>query len=83
MDNLSGILAFVRAAEALLPPPPAVAIRDPSTAAAAEPETPPTARSVPPDPRVGAVFLGGDSLHACSAGVLDSANGDLILTDTH
>ncbi|MGY4651928.1 trypsin-like serine peptidase [Mycobacterium sp. URHB0021] len=62
---------------------PAVAIRDPSTAAAAEPEAPPTARSVPADPRVGAVFIGGDSLHACSAGVLDSANGDLILTAAH
>src|SRR4051812_33450191 len=62
---------------------PEVAIRDPSTAAAAEPETPPTARSVPADPRVGAVFLGGDSLHACSGGVLDSANGDLILTAAH
>ena len=32
----------------------------------------PTARPVPPDPAVGAVFLGGGWLHTCSAAVLDS-----------
>jgi hypothetical protein len=47
------------------------------------PKTPPTAQPVPPDPRVGAVFLGGGSLHTCTAGVLDSASGDLILTAAH
>lgn len=35
------------------------------------------------DARVGAVFLGGQSLHACSGSVLDSATGDLILTAAH
>ncbi|HEX4586635.1 MAG TPA: trypsin-like serine protease [Mycobacterium sp.] len=43
----------------------------------------PTAAPVPPDPRVGAVFLGAGSLHTCSGGVLDSAAGDLILTAAH
>ena len=42
-----------------------------------------TAKPVPPDPRVGAVFLGGGLLHTCTGGVLDSAAGDLILTAAH
>jgi Trypsin len=52
-------------------------------AAAVAPKTPPTAAPVPPDPRVGAVFLGSGSLHTCSGGVLDSAGGDLIITAAH
>ena len=47
------------------------------------PRTPPTARPVPPDPRVGAVFLGEGSLHTCTGAVLHSAAGDLILTAAH
>ena len=54
---------------------------------AATPGTPgavaPTARPVPPDPAVGAVFVGGGWLHSCSAAVLDSRGGDLILTAAH
>jgi hypothetical protein len=45
--------------------------------------TGPTATSVAPDPRVGAVFLGGGSMHTCTGGVLDSTAGDLILTAAH
>lgn len=44
------------------------------------------AAPVAPDPRVGAVFLGGGtagSVHTCSAAVLDSSTGDLILTAAH
>ncbi|WP_019969316.1 trypsin-like peptidase domain-containing protein [Mycobacterium sp. 141] len=44
------------------------------------------AAPVAPDPRVGAVFPGGgaaDSVHTCSAAVLDSSTGDLILTAAH
>jgi hypothetical protein len=52
-------------------------------AAIVTPKTPPTAAPVPPDPRVGAVFLGGGTLHTCSGGVLDSAGGDLIVTAAH
>ena len=52
-------------------------------AATVTPKTPPTAAPVPPDPRVGAVFLGGGALHTCTGGVLDSAGGDLILTAAH
>jgi len=46
-------------------------------------KAPPTAQPMPPDPRVGAVFLGGGDLHTCTGGVLDSAAGDLILTAAH
>jgi hypothetical protein len=52
-----------------------------ATSAAAE--TSSTARPMLPDSRVGAVFLGGGSMHTCSGAVLDSAGGDLILTAAH
>jgi hypothetical protein len=32
---------------------------------------------------VGAVFLGSDTLHTCTGGVLDSPTGDLIITAAH
>jgi hypothetical protein len=38
---------------------------------------------VDPDPRVGAVFFGGSDLHGCTAAVLHSAGGDLVLTAAH
>jgi len=38
---------------------------------------------VEPDPRVGAVFLGAGATHTCTAAVLDSPGGDLILTAAH
>lgn len=41
------------------------------------------AAAITPDPRVGAVFVGGQSLHVCSGSVLDTAKGDLILTAAH
>jgi len=52
-------------------------------AATVTPKMPPTAQPVPPDPRVGAVFLGAGSLHTCTGAVLHSATGDLILTAAH
>lgn len=42
-----------------------------------------TAAPVPPNSRVGALFLGAGDLHTCTAGILDSAGGDLILTAAH
>ena len=42
-----------------------------------------SATPVPPDARVGALFLGAAELHTCTAGVLDSRGGDLILTAAH
>jgi len=42
-----------------------------------------SAQPVAPDPRVGAVFLGGSSLHTCTGGVLDSPGGNLIITAAH
>jgi hypothetical protein len=44
-------------------------------------QKPPTAPNV--DPRVGAVFIGDKSLHACTASVLDSPSGELIITAAH
>ncbi len=41
------------------------------------------AAPVDPDPRVGAIFMGGGDLHACTASVLHSAHGDLVLTAAH
>lgn len=45
--------------------------------------TVPSAIDVDPDPRIGAIFLGGDEFHTCSASVLASTTGDLILTAAH
>jgi hypothetical protein len=42
-----------------------------------------TAPGPRPDPRVGAVFLGSDSVHTCSGAVLDSLAGNLIITAAH
>ncbi|MCW2514521.1 MAG: Trypsin [Mycobacterium sp.] len=50
----------------------------------AETESPTvTAGPVDPDPRIGAIFLGGQSLHTCTGSVLHSTTGDLILTAAH
>jgi hypothetical protein len=38
---------------------------------------------VAPDPRVGAIFFGDSDLHGCTAAVLHSAGGDLVLTAAH
>src|SRR5689334_5545873 len=43
----------------------------------------PEAVPVAPDRRIGALFVGGGDLHACTAAVLDSPAGDLILTAAH
>lgn len=43
----------------------------------------PTTRPAEPDPVLGAVFAGGGPLHTCSATVLKSAAGNLILTAAH
>lgn len=42
-----------------------------------------TATAVDPDLRIGAIFLGGDTWHTCSASVLDTPSRDLILTAAH
>ncbi|HXY65586.1 MAG TPA: serine protease [Mycobacterium sp.] len=41
------------------------------------------AAPVNPDPRVGAIFLGGSDLHTCTGSVLHSAAGNLVLTAAH
>jgi hypothetical protein len=55
------------------------AVGSPSPAAAPVASAAPTA----PDARVGALFVGGGTMHTCSAAVLDSPSGDLILTAAH
>ena len=45
--------------------------------------TGPAARPVPPNPAVGALFVGTPWVHTCSAAVLDSVAADLILTAAH
>ncbi len=47
------------------------------------PDPIPVAAPVSPDPRVGAIFLGGGDLHTCTGSVVHSTSGDLILTAAH
>ena len=72
-----GLLALTSACSGGSPPSEPSAISE--TAAAAEI----TAAPVPPNSRIGALFLGAGDLHTCTAAVLDSAGGDLILTAAH
>jgi hypothetical protein len=44
---------------------------------------PAAVQPVAPDPRIGALFLGGGPTHTCSGTVLDSRTQDLILTAAH
>jgi hypothetical protein len=59
--------------------PPAKAAEAPGAAPAAATD----ARPVPPRPAVGALFLGGTDTHTCTASVVDSTSGDLIVTAAH
>jgi V8-like Glu-specific endopeptidase len=43
----------------------------------------PTAQLVNPDPRVGPIFVDGRTIHICTASVVHSSTGDLILTAAH
>ncbi|TPG37038.1 trypsin-like serine peptidase [Mycolicibacterium hodleri] len=67
--------------------PPGVMAAAPSSSSRAAPAptaaATATADPVDPDPRVGAIFLGGNSLHTCTGAVLDTTAGDLILTAAH
>ena len=49
----------------------------------ASPSDESTAEEIAPDPRIGAVVAGGQTLHVCSGSVLDTPAGDLILTAAH
>ena len=60
---------------------PAGPVRDPSMGvqlAAA-----PVAGPVSPDPRVGPIFVLGDTLHICTGSVVHSSTGNVILTAAH
>lgn len=63
------------------PRPVGVAAAETGAAQAAVTEA--SATSVEPDRRIGAVFLGNQTLHTCSGSVLDSKDGDLIITAAH
>ena len=43
----------------------------------------PVAVPVNPDPRVGPIFIEGDTLHICTGSVVHSSRGDLIMTAAH
>jgi hypothetical protein len=43
----------------------------------------PVAAPVNADPRVGPIFLAGDTLHICTGSVVHSSKGNLILTAAH
>jgi hypothetical protein len=75
------ILASVLAACGHRPPPASVTSehRPPLVGSANQI----VAAPVDPDPRVGAVFLGGGDLHACTGSVVHSASGNLVLTAAH
>jgi hypothetical protein len=64
--------------KAAAPPPP-----EPHVTSQPPTATKMSAAPVPPDAKVGALFLGAGDLHTCTAGVLDSKDGDLILTAAH
>ena len=59
----------------------------PATSSSQKPVADPAQRvvagPVDPDPRVGAVFIGGGDLHTCTGSVLHSAGKDLMLTAAH
>lgn len=76
---------LVACSSACAGPAPAVKPSAPQRPAVSPATAPMVAKAapVPPDPKVGAVFLGGGSLHTCSGAVLQSVGGDLILTAAH
>lgn len=47
------------------------------------PEPEQVAGPVDPDPRVGAIFVDGTTMHVCTGSVLHSTGGDLVLTAAH
>jgi len=74
---VGGLLAFIAGCAAAGPPPEPRASVPPSAPSRT------AAAPVPPDSKVGALFLGAGDLHTCTAGVLDAKGGDLILTAAH
>jgi hypothetical protein len=72
MVGLAALLAFAPGCSRTAPPREAEAV---------PPEV--SAVSVQPDRRIGAVFLGNQSLHTCTGSVLDSRDGNLIMTAAH
>jgi Trypsin-like peptidase domain len=55
----------------------------PAAPATSTPNPNPTAAPVSPDPRIGALFLGGADMHVCTGAVVHSSTGDLVLTAAH
>lgn len=79
---LLAVIAVVAVVVACTPAPQrAEPARTPARSAV--PVLGPVARPVLPDPRVGVLFLDSGDVHTCTASVLDSAAGDLILTAAH
>jgi trypsin len=74
---VAGLVAVTAGCGTTAPPP------EHHASAPAPAPTRTAATPVPPDPKVGALFLGGGDLHTCTGAVLDSKDGDLILTAAH
>lgn len=80
---LAALAALAASCAAPSQPHPSVTTTSTMTTTMTSPGLGAAARSVDPDPRVGAVFLGGQSLHTCTGSVLASAADSLILTAAH
>ncbi|KAA0084681.1 serine protease [Mycolicibacterium sp. P9-64] len=77
---LTGLLALPMSCAG---PAPTAQVTSTTPSASPQADSGPSAKPVTPEPRVGAVFLGNQSLHTCSGAVLDSPSGNLILTAAH
>ena len=79
VGSIVGVASLVACGHQAASTPPTTT----SAQAAIDTATQVVAAPVRPDPRVGAIFLGGGDLHACTGSVLHSAAGDLVLTAAH
>lgn len=62
---------------------PTPAVQSRATVAPAVVTNQVVAAPVTPDPRIGAIFAAGSSVHSCSGAVLDSLAGNLVITAAH
>jgi hypothetical protein len=79
VGSIVGVASLVACGHQAASEPPASTSAQPAVGTANQVAAAP----VHPDPRVGAIFLGGGNLHACTGSVLHSQAGDLVLTAAH
>jgi Trypsin-like peptidase domain len=83
MRNLAAVAALTMALAGCGHPARSAAVTGKPDQAVPSVPNPVIAAPVDPDPRVGAVFLSGSDLHACTGSVLHSVAGNLVLTAAH